>query len=74
MTINNVGIKQAMILKNEYPVRDPDYIPKPESKVASIMKLQQQIVALENQHTFIKVTVDESPMWKFQHMAKLNII
>ena len=59
---------------NENPIPESYNVAPVGKKVESIMKMQEQIVAMENKPNFIKVTVDETPLHKFNYTARLNIV
>jgi hypothetical protein len=75
MNIRNIGMGTFVTVINENPIPDSYKIdPLAPKKAESIMKLQEKIVAMENDSKFIKVTEDATPLWKFNHRSRLNIV
>ena len=74
MAISNIGFGSNIRVESDYRAPEINYLPKQEAKVASILKLQSQIVDLEGQQDFIKQTQDTSDLWKFNLASRLNII
>lgn len=74
MAISSIGMGTQIQVQSEFKAPEVDYIPKPEAKVTSIMKMQAEIVEMQNQSNFIKQTEDTTQLWKYNLVSKLNII
>ena len=75
MNIRNIGMGTFVTHINENPIPESYNVsPLNPKKAESIMKMQQKIVEMENDSKFIKVTEEPTPLWKFNHRSRLNIV
>ncbi len=74
MKITSIGMGQFNEVQGTYRAPISDFIPEPIKKTKSIMKMQQQILELENDTKFIKQTVETTALFKFNHVTRLNIV
>lgn len=74
MIIRNIGMGSFTTVINENQVPESYNVAPLSKKVDSIMKMQEKIVEMQNDAKFIKVTTDDTALWKFNHRSRLNIV
>jgi hypothetical protein len=74
MIIKSIGMGEFLSAPVNSGPKEVEFLPEQKNKTESIMKLQQKIVEMQNEVKFIKQTEDVTPLWKFNHRTRLNIV